>query len=238
MVFQCYWNQFTYGLAMYYLIICALSLSCTVFGNPQTMENYFQSVPSAWKGHRVFAEWLVKKMVPAEIVDLGVDYGYSTFIFANAARQNGFGTVTGIDLFEGDGFTGVRDNHIKVLSWIHEFELTNLEIIKGEFEKVAKEWTKPIDILHIDGFHSYEAVSKDYHTWSKFVHEEGVILFHDICVNNPAFGVIYLFRELEDGYKLYFVESYGLGIITKNRQLIEDIKRDFPKVRDFAKHPI
>jgi predicted O-methyltransferase YrrM len=204
----------------------------------EVLEHYFETVPSAWKGHRAFADWLVKAIEAKEIVDLGVDYGYSTFVFAKAASQNGFGTVTGIDSFEGDGFAGVRDTYAYVTQWIEDVGFTNINLIKGYFNDVASVWTKPIDILHIDGFHSYEAVSNDYHTWSKFVRDEGVILFHDICVNNPAFGVIYFFRELEDGRKLYFVESYGLGIITKSEELFEKIKENFPHVRDYAKNPL
>jgi hypothetical protein len=162
-----------------------------------------EHVTSAWKGHRIFAEWLVKTIKPMQIVDLGVDFGYSTLVFANAARENGFGIVTGIDLFEGDGQTGHRTTHASVLDWIDALGLTNIEIIKGDFKEVSLTWSRQIDILHIDGYHSYEAVHSDFTSWEKFVRDDGIVLFHDINVPHPGFEVIKFFRELKGGHKLY-----------------------------------
>ena len=53
---------------------------------------------SAWLGHMKFAHWLSKLLNPSVIVDLGVDYGHSTFSFASANK----GIVYGIDSFNGD----------------------------------------------------------------------------------------------------------------------------------------
>lgn len=40
-------------------------------------------------------------------------------------------------------------------------------------------WNKPIDLLFIDGDHSYEGVQKDYLLWALHVRPGGTILFHD-----------------------------------------------------------
>lgn len=197
-----------------------------------------ETITSAWKGHRIFAEWLVKTIKPTQIVDLGVDYGYSTLVFANAARANGFGTVTGIDLFEGDTMTGLRNTHASILEWIDALSLANVEIIKGDFNVVSLSWERPIDILHIDGYHSYEAVYKDFMSWNGFVREDGIILFHDINVANPEFEVINFFRNLSGGHKLYFLQSFGLGIYTKNDALYNLILNTFPNVYDFDETPL
>lgn len=53
-------------------------------------------IKSAWKGHELFAVWLVKKLKPLVIVDLGIDYGFSTFVFVIP----GIGKVYGIDHFK------------------------------------------------------------------------------------------------------------------------------------------
>ena len=60
----------------------------------EKFEECLEKMPHPWKGHRAFAEWLVKEIKPSQVVDLGVDYGFSTFIFANAAMKNGQGVVT------------------------------------------------------------------------------------------------------------------------------------------------
>ena len=40
-----------------------------------------------------------------------------------------------------------------------------------------------IDLLFIDGDHSYEGVKKDYELYSPFVKKGGMIVFHDIVQN-------------------------------------------------------
>lgn len=190
------------------------------------------------EGHRPFAEWLVSYMQPEQVVDLGVDYGYSTFVFALAAKKNGKGIISGIDSFEGERMTGIRDTYNYVLEIIKAVNFRNTEIIKGDFNEVSRSWVHPIDILHIDGYHSYEAVFNDFNTWAPFVLNEGIVLFHDINVPNPAFGVIDFFRELSGGYKLYFLHSYGLGIYTKNKHLYDTIRNNFTNVYDYSINPL
>ena len=103
---------------------------------------------------------------------------------------------------------------------------TRHKVNEGFFDDVAKNWNKEIDILHIDGDHTYESVKNDYETWSPFVKENGVILFHDTCIDTPRFGVKRFFEEL-DMPKLTFTHTCGLGVASKNKQLIEFIKSNF-----------
>jgi predicted O-methyltransferase YrrM len=193
--------------------------------------DWIQKILSAWIGHRQFAEWLVSYKSPDVIVELGVDYGYSTFVFAKAL-QGTSGKIYGIDLFIGDEHAGARDTYAGVMDNIHQHSLTNIEIIIGDFTTVSQTWDKPIDILHIDGLHTYEAVKNDFTCWSKFVKDDGVILFHDIAV--PHFGIKKFFSEIEGGYKLYFTHSAGLGIWTKNKVLYDSILATFHNCRDFS----
>ena len=182
-------------------------------------------IPSAWTEHKYFAEWVVKRKNPEVIVDLGVDYAYSTFCFASA----GIGHVYGIDFFEGDEWTGIRNTLDQVKEKQKELELKNITFIKGYFDDVVKDWELPIDILHIDGFHSYEVVKNDYEKWSKFVKDDGIILFHDTCAQdttNAKFEVYKLFGEI-DLPKLNFTFSSGLGVVSKDKKLIEEINDNF-----------
>ena len=165
---------------------------------------------------------------------MGVDYGFSTFVFGNAL-QGSSGTIYGIDLFQGDIHTGFRDTSSSVTDKITEHNLTNIKIIKGEFTEVSKTWTTPIDILHIDGLHTFEAVKTDFLTWAPFVKNSGIILFHDIT----AFAEIqHFFRILSGGHKLYFTHSAGLGILTQNEELAHSIIASFDNVNDFALTPL
>lgn len=186
------------------------------------MNKILETIPTGWKDHITFAQWIVKRKNPEVIVDLGVDWGYSTFCFALPK----IGTVYGIDSFEGDDHAGIRNTYNYVLDRQRELKLENISFIKGYFDEVAKNWNKPIDILHIDGFHTYQAVKHDYKTWSKFVKDDGIILLHDTLVTDHPFGIKKFFSEIELP-KTNFEFCHGLGVVSKDSSLIEEIKKTF-----------
>ena len=53
------------------------------------------------------------------------------------------------------------------------------------FELYAK-WAEPFDLLFIDANHEYEAVLRDFLTWSRFLKPEGIIAFHDVSPQWPG----------------------------------------------------
>jgi predicted O-methyltransferase YrrM len=193
------------------------------------LTNLDDTPATAWYGHRQFAEWLVKELNPNVIVDLGVDYGFSTFSFAIPR----IGHVYGIDNFTGDDFVGTDELRLKynfVTMKREKLHLQdNLTLIEGDFNEVAENWDRKIDILHIDGSHKYEDVKKDFETWSKFLNDDGVILLHDTCVEEycgNGYGVKRFFEEIELP-KFTFTHCFGLGVVSKNQNLIDHIKENF-----------
>ncbi len=121
---------------------------------------------------------------------------------------------------------GIRidEDYQFVLDVKDKLKLDNLEIIKGYFDEVAKEWDKEIDLLHIDGLHDYANCKNDCDTWSPFLKENGVIIFHDTISNPDGVGVF--FSQLEVP-KVNFTNSAGLGVASKNVDLIEEIREKF-----------
>ena len=189
------------------------------------VEKILGAIPSGWnyppKSHREFVEWLIDRIKPEVTVELGVDYGYSSFLMS-LCQDN---LVYGIDCFD-VSVHGPRedDDYQFVMSVKEKLGLDNLEIIKGYFDDVAKTWDKEIDLLHIDGLHDYENCKNDCDTWSPLLKEDGVILFHD-TVSNPD-GAGLFFSQLEVP-KVNFTNSFGLGVASNNVDLIEEIKTTF-----------
>jgi hypothetical protein len=183
----------------------------------QTLLKY----PTAWEGHGIFAMNLVEIIKPKVTVDLGVDYGFSTFCFAYPQ----IGDVYGIDWFKGDEHAGYRDTYNLVNNLYNEinseFDISNVIFIKDDFTLASKKWNKKIDILHIDGFHSYEAISTDYNNWINHCHEESIILFHDTISFPDTIGKF--FEELQ-GFKFNKTNSAGLGVFTKSEITYNKIK--------------
>ena len=187
----------------------------------EILKHLRSCIRSAWKGHELFAVWLVKKLKPLVIVDLGIDYGFSTFVFAIP----GIGKVYGIDHFKGDRRTGQRDTWLKVVSMPitlqKRFGVDNIRILRGKFLDVAKKWMLPIDIIHFDGSHCLEDLRAEFTSWSPFVRDSGVFLFHDTG-SFPEVGDFFNGLELD---KYSFPNDHGLGIASQNFQLIKDINK-------------
>jgi hypothetical protein len=202
--------------------------------------DFIDELDSAWTGHREFATWITQYVqsehtVAPVIVDLGVDNGYSTFVWGGAL-QGSQGVVYGIDLFTGSALTGFHDKFDAVQIVMDVMDVTNVEMLRGDFNSFAKIWTKPIDILHIDGGHSFAEVMNDFEHWQHFVKEDGLILFHDIAVEYPGFGVkAFFFEELKKrnvAYLAFFSHSYGLGVYTKNAKMVKAIQEEFNNKRN------
>jgi hypothetical protein len=76
---------------------------------------------------------------------------------------------------------------------------------------------RSIDIIHIDGLHTYEAVKDDFEMWKNKLKEDGTIIFHDWNVREKGFGVWKLWHEItmDPTYKcIQTPNGYGLGIAT------------------------
>jgi predicted O-methyltransferase YrrM len=61
-----------------------------------------------------------------------------------------------------------------------------IEAMKCSSNQLVPFWTKPIDMLFIDGDHNYAEVKNDFINWSKFVRPGGWILFHDVTLPSDS----------------------------------------------------
>jgi hypothetical protein len=90
--------------------------------------------------------------------------------------------------------------------------------LRKNFDEAANEFeSNSIDLLHIDGLHTYTAVKHDFDTWFPKVKKDGIILLHDIFISRDDFGVYKFWEELKSEYKtIEFYQSYGLGVLFKD----------------------
>lgn len=191
------------------------------------MSDWIEDIPSAWKGHRKFAQWLVNTLGARIIVELGVDRGYSLFSFASEDID----LIYGIDLWQPDLRYGYDNYKPTLEQQARDHGLSHrIKLIQGEFGEIAKVWPSighMIDVLHIDGTHEYNAVKADYTNWKDYVKYNGVIIFHDVCI--PDFTVKEFFNEIMMP-KAWFEHSCGLGIVCKNEYILQKICSAFPEV--------
>ena len=174
--------------------------------------------PSAWWQHVPIAHWLVSELKPNKVVELGSHYGVSFFAFCEAAELVSPDTfVYAIDTWQGDEHAGNYDEsvHSIVSSYYERYHRRRSSMIRSTFDEAVKYFeNNSIDILHIDGLHTYEAVKHDYETWIPKMKNESVILFHDINVREREFGVWKLWEELKPGNTYHEIHNgHGLGIL-------------------------
>ena len=192
---------------------------------------------SAWIEHIPFAFWIVEVLKPKILLELGVHTATSYFSFCQAIKRLNIDTVCyGIDTWKGDehaGFYGedifekVKDHNTK------EFYRFST-LIRSTFDE-AKEYfiDKSIDLLHIDGFHTYEVVKHDFEAWLPKLSNKSFVFFHDINVRERNFGVFKFWEELKDKYEHFqFDFGHGLGIISIGKIIPEELKELFEKNDD------
>jgi len=175
--------------------------------------------PYSWVGHMPFACWLMGEIRPKVFVELGTHTGNSYFSFCQAVREKGLNTrCYAVDTWQGDEQAGMygkevyemvnMNNKSKYKSFSKLYRMT-FDKALGRFEN------RSVDLLHIDGLHTYEAVRRDFETWLPKLAPGALVLFHDIKVMYGDFGVWKLWEELKTKYpeNTEFAQSYGLGVI-------------------------
>ena len=200
---------------------------------------------TSWAGHVPFAMFVVSVLRPRTVVELGVYTGVSYCAFCQAVKELNLDTrCYGIDTWHGDVHVGQYGREIlSDLKAYHDPLYENFSsLIQSTFDDAVSQFEdSSIDLLHIDGAHSYEAVSNDFSTWLPKMSRKGVVLLHDINVRDPGFGVWKLWDEIKGTYSHFeFTHEHGLGVLAIGADAAERLGNflklsevDTARVRDF-----
>jgi glycosyltransferase involved in cell wall biosynthesis len=175
--------------------------------------------PPSWLEHIPFAFWIVDVLRPATIVELGTHSGNSYAAFAQAVRTLGLAAAAyAIDTWRGDEQAGFYDEQV-FAEWAayHERHFSTFSrLVRSTFEEAAPHFADgSVDLLHLDGCHTYEAASADFTLWRPKMSARGVILMHDINVRERNFGTWRLWDQLKAEYPHFaFLHGHGLGVVS------------------------
>lgn len=173
-----------------------------------------------WSGHLSFAVDLITSLKPNLLVELGTYYGESYFAFCQAIHEQKLQcTAYAVDTWHGDLHLGKYGESVynEVALWNEQHYGGWSTLLRMPFDNAADRFApESIDLLHLDGLHTYEAVRRDFEKWFPKVRTGGVILLHDIVERHLDFGVWKVWEELRQTYPSFeFHHSSGLGIILK-----------------------
>ncbi len=187
-------------------------------GDEQAWEPMRIVPPDPWTGHLSFAYWLIRQLRPTLLVELGTHSANSYFALCQAlAATDPAGRAFAVDTWKGDEHAGHYDED--VFSGVSAFNnahfLAFSTLLRTTFNDARSYFADgSIDLLHIDGMHTYEAVRGDFELWSTALSPRSVVLFHDTNVRERGFGVWRLWQELRAQYPSFeFHHSHGLGVL-------------------------
>ena len=198
--------------------------------------------PLSWAGHIPFIAWFIKELNPKIFVELGTHTGNSYFSACQAVKEKELITKCfAVDTWQGDEQAGHYGDVIfdKVSSHNTLYYKNFSTLMRMRFDEALSHFPdKSIELLHIDGLHTYEAVNHDFVTWLPKMAPHGVIFFHDTKVLENDFGVWKLWAELSKKYprNFEFDHSHGLGVIQLSDDCTIKLINDFFTKKDKFKN--
>jgi hypothetical protein len=200
----------------------------------------------AWSGHLPFAHDLIAIQKPSLVVELGTHLGESYFGMCQAVEENGISCKCyAVDTWQGDPQAGFYDESVfaEVDAYNREHYSSFSKLLRMTFEAARDSFgEQTIDLLHIDGLHTYAAVRHDFDSWWPKVRPGGVVLFHDTAARHDDFGVWKLWEELSAQFPHFeFTHSWGLGVLRKpgapaSRDGLHPAFSCSPAEQDFLRH--
>ncbi|HEX4519096.1 MAG TPA: glycosyltransferase [Gaiellaceae bacterium] len=172
----------------------------------------------SWHEHIPFAFFAVAALRPRVVVELGTWKGDSYCALCQAVQSLALpARCYAVDTWAGDEHTGAYGPEVLEELRGHHNPLYGgfSTLLQQTFDEAAPSFADgSVDMLHIDGAHSYEAVSHDLETWLPKLGERGVLILHDTNVRQEGFGVWRLWDELSPSYPGFaFAHGHGLGVL-------------------------
>jgi len=184
---------------------------------------------TAWAEHVPLAMFLISAMRPKVFVELGAFRGVSYCAFCQAIKSLKIETrAFAVDTWQGDDHAGkLEADGLAELRAHHDPLYADFSrLVQSTFDDALEHFAdQSIDLLHIDGFHTFEAVRHDFQTWLPKMSEKGIVLFHDTNVRERGFGVWKFWANVKENYPHFeFLHGHGLGILAVGGEITNELK--------------
>jgi predicted O-methyltransferase YrrM len=166
----------------------------------------------------------VRTLKPQTVLEIGTAHGGTLFLWTRLAQQNA--VIVSVDL-PGGKFGGGYPKRRATIYRRFTGKNQKLYLLRenshspSTLDKTKKLFGgKPVDLLFIDGDHTFEGVKMDWEMYSPLVRPGGMVAFHDIAGNYDDTQVKRLWDSIKSGFKHneYALDPtgyYGIGVLTK-----------------------
>jgi len=181
---------------------------------------------------RDFIEYFKSKPL-TNFLEIGTKWGGNFYMLADICSHNGNGKKISIDLPGGDfggwvlnGEHPYIENTLAKRNKYLKSQFSNVYLIENNSHYVGARLAvekiignEKLDMLYIDGDHTYEGVKKDYEMYQDLVKKDGWIIFHDINDSehhrDMGVGVGKFWKELQGHKQEFNTHKHwaGIGII-------------------------
>jgi len=196
------------------------------------MDPSFLSGESAWTAHIPFAFLLMELSKPRLVVELGIHCGVSYCALCQAVAKLRLDShCVAIDTWQGDEHT--KDYPKEILTALRNYHDPRYgsfsKLLQSTFDDALSQFADgSIDLLHIDGLHTFEAVSHDYEMWKPKLSDSAVVLFHDTACTFEGFGVFKLWDKLKNELPSFeFEHASGLGVLGVGSEISPALREFF-----------
>jgi len=199
------------------------------YQNCQNIEDYYTFSRQVFGPHQIKSEIIgflefARLEKPEVVCEIGTADGGTNFLLSQSLPT--VEQMIGVDLYvknKSKLHYFSRPNQIKRFISASSYDKTTIKKVEVALDG------RTIDLLFIDGDHTYEGVKKDFLSYRRFVREGGLIIFHDIVPDYlTRFGkptgrwvgdVPRFWNEIKSYYPVHeFVEhpdqdGLGIGVI-------------------------
>lgn len=196
------------------------------------MQPTVRTFPSVWAFASTAQGWLTSAQGEllwdeasrlrdgATLLEIGSFEGRSTMVLGSAVADRG-GRVVAVDPFGDDWKFGDPQTRRKFEQHVSEAGLSDVvELIPEYSTKLRPGWTRPLDLLFIDGKHDLWTVRDDLQ-WVSHVAKDGPVLLHD-CFSSIGVTLAVLLHVLPRNELRYERRVGSTAVFTRARPRLAD----------------
>ena len=188
--------------------------------NSDLFDDYYEG-RADWKsglengGYLLYS--LVRCLSPDVVVEIGTARGKSSCCMALGCKHNQKGKVYAIDPHIKNPWSEIGtsgDNEQFLRSRLKDYDLEPYcEVVRDTSTGAAKAWNRPIDLIFIDGSHSYEGVKSDFDLFQPWFTERALVVFHDTTWDYRAWEEVRRTHQMSEelGVPLFLEELRNAG---------------------------